>query len=381
VLPHPPKPAQLPRLSPTLYEALRVCRARAAWLAFGERETLPGSPFAILGSCFHAVAAAAQKGQLPVVDGSVAAAARQMFDAQAEQRFALAHKVLKAKYGAKERLPYYYVRREAAIILASMICDESADVTLPTQRAPARFIEKPLQSKDGFLYGRPDLIDTATGKVVDYKTRREADVGAEEISEQERRQLHLYAHLADENGWRVRRGVIVLASGAKLEIEIDANEARREAQMVREQLAAYNAAVNNKTTFAELANPSEENCRSCPCMVICEAFWQKAEAAWRDKLGVQVQGRVASTPLAVNVQGMNIITLHLMEAVGTLECSKEVVLEQVPEIWVMGTEEVRFECGALVKIINAREAAGTEERIILRADRAGTEVWVLPAPQ
>src|SRR5262249_23461690 len=111
-LPHPPKPAQLSKLSPSIYEAFRVCLAKGAWLAFGERGALPGNSFAILGLCFHTVAAAAQKGQLRAPNGNVMAAARQMFDAEADRRYAEAHIVLKAKYPAKERLPFYYARRE-----------------------------------------------------------------------------------------------------------------------------------------------------------------------------------------------------------------------------------------------------------------------------
>jgi hypothetical protein len=378
--PRPPKPAQLSRLSPSIYEALRVCRAKAAWLAFGERVALPGNPFAILGSCFHAVAEAAQKGLLRVADGNVTDAARKMFDDEAEQRYAEAHKALKAKYSDKERLPFYYARREAAAILARTLFDEAVEAPPSMHKTPARLIEKTLKSKDGLLRGRPDLLNIGTGEVVDYKTRREASGEAEAITEQERRQLHLYAHLAAENGWPIHRGVILLASGTRLEMEIDAQEAQQEAQQARRELAAYNAAVIENTTFTELANPSEENCRRCPCMVVCEAFWHKAEPAWRDKIGIQVQGRLADTPSA-SLPGTNFIALQLVETTGTAERGKEIVLEQMPETWLQGSQEIGLEKGTLIKIINARESASTEEKVILRADRADTEVWVLPAPQ
>jgi hypothetical protein len=379
-LPHPPKPEQLTKLSPTVYEALRVCRAKAVWLAFGDRSTLPSNSFAILGSCFHAVAAAAQKGQLRATNGNVTAAARQMFDAEADRRYAEAHKALKAKYSAKERLPFYYARREAAAVLARMICDETVEAPPSAHRRPVRLIEKSLQSKDGLLHGRPDLLNIGAGEVVDYKTRREANSEAEVINEPEQRQLHLYAHLAAENGWPIQRGVILLASGRKLEMEIDAQEAQREAQQARTELAAYNAAVSKNTGFTELTNPSAENCRRCPCMVVCEAFWQKAEPSWRERTDIQVQGRLAETHTS-SIPGTNFIALHLEETTGTVEHAKEIVLEQMPETWLLGAEETRLEKGVIIKIINARESASTEEKVILRADRADTEVWALPAPQ
>jgi PD-(D/E)XK nuclease superfamily protein len=379
-LPHPPKPAQLSKLSPSIYEALRVCRAKAAWLAFGERGALPGNSFAMLGLCFHKVAAAAQKGQLRAPNGNVMAAARQMFDAEADRRYAEAHKALKAKYSAKERLPFYYARREAAAVLARTICDDAVEAAPSAHRTPARLIEKSLQSKDGLLYGRPDLLNIGSGEVVDYKTRREASSETEVITEQERRQLHLYAHLAAESGWPIQRGVILLASGTKLEMEIDVHEAKREAQQARKELAAYNSALSKNTTFTDLANPSAENCRRCQCMVVCEPFWQKAEPDWREKTGIQVQGHLADTPSS-SIPGTNFIALHLTETTGTADRGKEIVLEQMPEPWLLGPEEIRLEKGALIKIINARESASTEEKVILRADRADTEVWALPAPQ
>jgi len=379
-LPRLPKPARLTRLSPTTYEALRVCRAKAAWLAFGEQGALPGNSFALLGSCFHAVAAAAQKGQLRAADGNVTEAARQMFDAEAEKRYALAHKALKAKYSAKERLPFYYARREAAAVLARTICAKVVETAPTAHGTPARLAENSLQSKDGLLYGRPDLLDIKQGEVVDYKTRREAGSEAEQITEQERRQLHLYAHLAAENGWPIQRGVILLASGTKLEMEIDAQAAQHEAQQARQELASFNAAVSESTTFTELATPSAENCRFCPCMVVCAAFWQQAEPTWRDKIGIQVQGRLTETPPAVDA-GTGFLALHLAETTGTAERGREIVLEQMPATWLLGAEETRLEKGAHITIINARESSSTEEKVILRADRADTEVWVLPAPQ
>jgi hypothetical protein len=376
--PRPPKPTKLTRLSPSTYEAARRCNARAAWLAFGDRAALPGSPAAILGLCFHKVAAAAQAGRLQTGDG-VESAARSLFDTAAEEIFAKSHEAFKVKFGVKERLPCYYLRREESVALARTL---SSDEPSPSNRSGSsqlshtKGIEQNFQSKDGLLYGRPDLIDAAAGEVVDYKTRRESLDGPEEVTDQELRQLRLYAHLAADNGFRIQRGAIVLADGRRLTVELNVEEIRREACSAATVLESYNAAVDGRTTFEAIASPSAENCRYCPCMVLCEAFWKRAEPAWQEHIGTQVQGKLISISTAI-VQGVNLITLQLECAGGTIAKSVEVILEQVPEEWLLGGLKSPPSQGDIVRIINARAAVSTPERTVLRADRAATETWLL----
>lgn len=377
--PRPPKPSKLRRLSPSTYEAARCCKARTAWLALGDRGELPQSPAAILGLCFHKVAAAAQAGQLRGGGGNVGSAARRLFDEAAEELFTRSHEVFKAKFGAKERLPCYYLRREESAALARTISPDEPqhqEHRISKQKPPAKGIEQSLQSKDGLLYGRPDLINAGASEVVDYKTRRESPDSPDEVTDQELRQLHLYAHLADENGVKIQRGTIVLADGRRLTVELDEGEVRREARSARAMLESYNAAVGDKTTFEEIASPSAENCRYCPCMVLCEAFWKLAEPSWREIVGTHAQGKLTAISKAT-VQGINLITLRLERTGGTIEDSGEIVLEQVPEEWLLGRRSSSPSQGDVVRIINARAAVCTTERTIIRADRAATETWIV----
>ena len=377
-LPSPPKPAKISRLSPSTYEAARLCKARTAWLVFGERNALPESPSAILGSCFHELAAAAQSGQFRNTVDALETQARRRFDEEAEKRFAQAHEMFKAKFGTKERLPYYYMQREAAVALVRKLSEESSYVSIrhaETPKTASRPIEQSLKSKDGLLSGRPDLIAASVGEVVDYKTRRESADAPNEVTEREARQLRLYAYLADENEIKIRRGVIILASGRQLTIDISAKEAQAEAHIAVDALHSYNAVIGDKTTFEEIAEPSPENCRYCPCIMLCEPFWQQADNSWQEYVGTQVQGRLTSVSKA-NVQGMNLVTMHLNEVRGTISNSIDVVLEQVPEDWLLGGLGASLTPGTLVRIINAYAVAGTLDRTILRADRAATEVWI-----
>jgi PD-(D/E)XK nuclease superfamily len=377
-LPHPPKPTKLACLSLSTYEAMRYCKARAAWLAFGNREVLPGSPAAILGLCFHDVVAKAQTGQLYIGGETVESAARHHFNNKAEDLFTKSHEMFKVKFGVKERLPFYYLRREESVALARTLSPGASHPVgsrSSKQKPSPKDIEQSLRSKDDLLYGRPDLIDSVAGEVVDYKTRRESSEDSEEITDRERRQLRFYAHLANENGMKVQRGTIALANGKRFTVELSDKEVLQEAISAVEALESYNATVNSKTTFEEIATPAPQNCLYCPCMVLCEAFWGQAKPAWQESVGAHLQGKIQSISNAV-VQGTNLVTLHIQSVGGTICESGEVVLEQIPEEWLLGRLKPSNTSENLVRIINARIGAITPERTVLRADRTATEVWL-----
>jgi CRISPR/Cas system-associated exonuclease Cas4 (RecB family) len=361
-----------------MYEDARVCKARLAWRAFGDNGALPGSPARILGICVHEVASAVQSNRLGVNANNIEDEARSYFDAKAEELFAQAHETFRVKFGVKERLPYYYLRREEAAALTRSLAVRTegggARSSKPSSSFGSRSVEKSLSSKDGLLYGRPDVVDAASREVVDIKTRSESD----EVRENEIRQLRLYAHLARENGIEVERGAILLSNGKRLEIKIAAVEVQREAHSAVAALQSYNEAVSVNTTFEEIASPSAENCRYCPCKVLCEAFWRAADPSWGEEaVGNHIQGTIAAVSES-NLQGVNLIALHLQDASGTVvSAGGEVVLEQMPMEWLAQSQNVSQAEGKLVRIINAKISVSSPEQTVLRADRVSTEVWVL----
>lgn len=376
--PHPPKPIKLSRLSPSSYEAARSCKARAAWLAAGDRSMLPGNPAAMLGACFHHIAAAAQRGHLQSNSGGVEEAARDLFNQIAEKLFAESHEIFKVKFGVKERLPSFYLRREEAVALACMLASGTSRPSVHRTlkpKLPLKVVEQSLQSQDGLLYGRPDYINAETGEVVDYKTRRASPDGNDEVTKREMRQLRLYAYLTQENGIEIKRGAIVLADGTRVVIELDKVEVEREAHAAARALEAYNAAVTDNATFRYIASPSAETCSYCPCIVMCEPFWEQANPTWRESVGAQVHGKVISISRS-NFQGINVLTMHLEYLGGTIERSVEVVLEQIPEKWLLGEMQSEPQPGDEVRIISARTAVSTSEQTVVRADRATTDVWI-----
>jgi len=378
-IPSVPKARKLDSLSPSLYEALLVCKARAAWIAFGEKGAMPGRPEAILGSCFHDVIAAAHKGTLLQGGADVEEEARRLFDLKAQERFQKAHETLRAKFRTKEHLPFYHLQRASAAALARKVSPESGVENAGKRQGlqhPARLIEQSLQSKDEMLTGRADLIDVADKVVVDYKTRQEIPGQSEEVTDREKRQLRLYAYLAGQNGITVERGVVALASGRKLSVDLTEAQVNAEADAARAALSRYNAVVAEQSDFEELAQASPINCQYCPCMVLCSRFWQAAKPSWEEQVGKHLAGRIVSITRA-QLQGVELVTLKLNEVSSTFAIGKEVMLEQVPEQWIIRDDDAPLLEGSLIRVTHVQVAISTAEQTVLRLNRAKTEVWML----
>jgi RecB family exonuclease len=296
-LPAAPNVNALKQISPSIYEALLQCRARAAWPASGDRRAVPQHPKAVLGACLHAVVEEAHKGGFAGKDGEVRlAAARNAFDEHAALLYKEAHPLLRAKFSGPERLPYYNLYRERAAIEAAQSVERvgraGVALTSTSPVGPANTCaERKLVSRDGLVVGRPDLIDVAAGEVVDYKTGVSLEEAPEAIAPSEARQLRLYIHLAHENGLAVARAVIARADGRRASMDVSRAEAEAEGQTARELLVQYNAHVG--AAFRDAAQPSPEACRFCPCIPLCEAFWHGASASWSERCGLHLEGRMS----------------------------------------------------------------------------------------
>ena len=121
-IPIPPDVVRLRRLSPSQYEAGRACKARLAWTTAGRRDELPEHPKAQLGIWFHAVVEAAAEGRLSADNEEQSSAvAREMFDQTATAAYGRTHPLLRVKYPSVEVLPYYYMFRERAVLMARRV--------------------------------------------------------------------------------------------------------------------------------------------------------------------------------------------------------------------------------------------------------------------
>jgi hypothetical protein len=143
-VPIPPDVVPLARISPSQYAAGRSCKARLAWTTAGRRGELPDHPKALLGTCFHAVVEAATTGRLSANNEELAAAAREMFDQLATAAYGRAHQLLRVKYQSVGVLPYYYLFRERAVLMAQRIAGGRRPPLAPAPTAGQAVPSRPL---------------------------------------------------------------------------------------------------------------------------------------------------------------------------------------------------------------------------------------------
>jgi RecB family exonuclease len=380
-LPRTPTIASLSRVSPTIYEVLLSCRARAAWAAFGERATVPEHPMALLGTCFHVIMEKAVAGELG--NGEEGRdTARQAFDQVARTRHERAHPLLRRKFPSPEKLPYYNLFRERAALLASEATQRKAAPTAsepPAQATPDHadvLVEATLRSADGLLIGRPDRVNIEGAEVIDYKTGVASGGDGSSMSDSESRQLKLYVALAIDVGLELTKGTIVRGDGQVATIDISSDEAQTEGSRARHELATFNELVSAGTTFHELAQPSAAACRTCPCIPFCERFWEAATPDWVGECGAHVEGRVSSVS-KTTVGNMTLLSLEVGVLRGTVDAGPASI-EQVPRDWVTADGGDPPRVGDVVRVVNGRLLE--QEAHVMRVDRTMTAVWLFEEP-
>lgn len=361
----------LSSISPSTYEATLKCPARAAWTAFGDRQVIPAHPSSILGQSYHAVLAAANRGELSDSPGERRTAARHLFKETAERLLAESHAHLRAKFQTAEAFPFFHASSERAALQASLV-----DVSRPrSKRTPSPpgpgegKIEGRLVSLNGRVVGRLDRIDESTETIIDYKSGRG---GGETLSDPEKRQLRLYVHLAAQNGMGIRRGAIIRSSGQRITEEISAQEASDEATHAEQLLDDLNSKIEQGVSFDGLATPTPQSCRDCPCIPFCARFWGEAKPDWGETVGCNVEGRITSIHES-RVRGVQLATLSLDILRGSAPVGLAAV-QPFPINWMTAGGGAPPANAGLIRVVGARISAETLPASIF-VDRAGTTLW------
>lgn len=378
LVPEPPTLAQLDRITPSIYEASLDCFSKAGWYAFGGSGVVPENPAAILGASFHAVVAAAHRGELVVASDSDRVAARQLFDRTARAMYSQAHPLVRLKFPAPERLPYYNLHRERCVLLATRIASSRLSPAVPlagTSNSPAASArtESRLCSKDGLIMGRADHIDAKSETVVDYKSGYVVEPEADAVSDSEARQLRLYAYLAIENRINVSKGTIVRGSGQRCELPISSAEAEAEANSARKQLQTLNTSISNGAIFSDLTSPSSQICRSCPCIPFCDPFWVSTKPEWASDCGSHVEGNVVDVE-SRQIQGVSVTTLILAIRSGTVAATQRASVEQIPSDWMKLEEDLPCP-GDVLRVVHGRQLETGGSTAVIRIDKTLTAVW------
>ena len=369
-LPEPPQPKRFGRISPTLYENLLACPAKAVWSASSDRSGLAPHPLALLGTCFHGVMEAMHDGLISGSDDECRVAAREHFDRLAHDIHARAHPLILVKFPTPQKMPYYNLLRERAALLASEQCGQPTAASRADPSPSQRFSERRFTSADGLIVGRPDFLDASESELFDYKTGP-GPKDAMGVSDREARQLRLYVFLAMEAGIAVSRATIVRGDGEANTIEVSPDSAQTEARQAREVLQAYNDADAAKAFF-EIARPHPESCRMCPCIPLCEPFWRAADPSWQDSCGVHIEGAITAVDVAV-VQGTPLISVTIEVSRGTVD-GTELTAEQIPVAWTTADGDRPFQVGDLIRIVDGR-LTNSDAPVVARADRTMTSLW------
>lgn len=370
-----PSPIQkLDRITPTIYEAALKCHARASWLARGEDSDVPRHPRALLGLGAHAVFEGARRGAIEGRDiEERRKAAGRLFDSTMEGLFRKTHPLLVTKFGSHDRLPYYHLQRERTALMAAELAEArgpSREADVAAAPAMGALVESMLQSRDGAIAGRPDILDRARGTVIDYKTGSRPPEGG--LTDDEGRQLRLYAFLGLENGVQVRKGVVARSDWSRAELDIAEADAAAEAARAHGALEAHNSLDGQ--AFADAATPSPQACRFCPCIPFCDAFWREADETWASECGWHVEGEVTA------VQGEALLSIEIAVHRGTSPRGAA-VLTRLSERWLTFDGACRPVPGDLLRVTDVLRAEESAEPAILRADRKSTTVWTIDRDQ
>ena len=271
-----------------------------------------GSPATRLGTACHNVLELAAKGDFPEP------AAPEWGDHfNASWVKAIEHEVeeLRSLPGAgswpePERWPFYARRKAATKRVARKLCLELADSAIEA------LAEVPLETSDGLIRGRPDLVIRApVHEIRDYKTGAVIEPATGDIRPEYLMQLLLYAVLehASTGEWP-SSGLLVPLEGHEVAVDLDPAEAGSLENTVKESLAAYNRVAESGGDPLQLARPSPEACRYCDHATECPAFWEAVNPEW-EAGGVHAAAGVVT---GVRVAARGSIAVDLDRVVGSV---------------------------------------------------------------
>lgn len=289
-----PVAAPLAAWAPTTVNRVMRCGLAQGFTQDPTRRTLARpSTYSVLGSAVHRLCERALRGRLldasaQDLDATVSAQWASLVD-EAYSELSKAWKPADVPPPASWpnfQLVSIRARRRAASLAAATHSDAPAPAAVG---GGARSVEQELTDPTTGLRGTPDWVQESDGviRVLDFKT----GLNQADASEDQRRQLLLYAHLL-----RVKTGRLpdacVLVDGAGREHLVDVDVAA-----VDEALASAVAAVDDYNLHVshgdlqQLARPSQEACRWCPFRPVCLPYFESRQPDWVGAKG-DVHGRV-----------------------------------------------------------------------------------------
>lgn len=151
---------------------------------------------------------------------------------------------------------------------------------------PSSYREDWLESADGLLKGRADLIERRDGKwvLVDYKSgsihEDDEESGGQRIKDEYKLQLQLYAHLIRESkGITVSKALLRTLDGVEHEVEVDEANVQSAGTEARSLLSEFNSEVQRHEDPFDLAMPMPNSweqkifgCAGCLFRPLCPSY-------------------------------------------------------------------------------------------------------------
>lgn len=279
-----PAPSSLETISPTRANDLLACSYRVAWsLDPRFRYLRRPTPESELGTVAHKMVDAVGHGLLYRAK-DIASAETLLnetwtaFEVEAQNRLQEAWSPAVVPTASEWR--GYHLTRARVIRRALRLFDSRrTQPAKPVQRSAKARVEQPLADTSAGLEGRPDRVEGAAGDrcVVDLKTGLEQS----EASEDQRRQLLLYAHMVTvDEGAPPTRIAIEDASGRRWEERIAPGAVEGAVAQAVDARTRFNTAALAGTS-EQLAEPSPTTCRFCTYRPVCGPFWRTLAVDWQ----------------------------------------------------------------------------------------------------
>jgi hypothetical protein len=283
-----PPSARVERISPTSFEVMASCRLR---FSFGQQNkgSFSGTPATRLGTICHVVLdAAIQRGVY----------LRESWHSDLEVLWAdaVAAEEARAVEGGVTTpaiaWPGFQIKRARLLQVAKHMRD------LITALPPDAILltEHPMTTRDGRLYGRPDLVIRGDiHKIIDYKSGGVTDEdGKPRAAYVNQLQLYALLEFIDSGTWPQTAHLFPL-HGAPVEIDVDPDACINRGREAVELLDSFNSRVPDP----QPATPAPASCRWCQYTTICADFWTTCDESWSTEVvaaaGVVVQA--FTTPL------------------------------------------------------------------------------------
>ena len=238
-----------------------------------------------MGTVAHAVIEAAYRGEFAGADDP-SRAALAFWDSRIAE---LTERL--SGFREPSRWRDYQMKRFRAAARAAAIATGTSRPSIAGGVSRSVRVEHRLTSTDGRVVGRPDRVETSSGRVtiVDLKT---GNIEPGDLPAAYGQQLQLYSWLWHEvSGEWPTDAAVELLDGTRLPLEVSPGECGALAAEAVRALESFNELVESGADFLALATPGMEECRYCVFRGSCPAFLREADEEWRSFRFV-VGGRV-----------------------------------------------------------------------------------------